>query len=215
MIFLLKKRLPDTTWNRRFVEGILKRNPNGFYVHAPSKERIKTDQGAERKAKYVTRYAKHLPMSDSRLERYDGKEVEFWCQQPSTGKKRWVVMPVLEFMRAMLSHVPEKHFRAVMYYGLYSPNYPQKKIEFQAVFNSEGTLMDPERLSWKERVYLKTGHHPGYCAICGREMVLVASVYWKNGDRLVYYRLNIQDRQAIQYPDAEMWLSRGVSRLAR
>ncbi len=44
---------------------------------------------------------------------------------------------------------------------------------------------------------------------------LVASVYWKNGDRVVYYRLNFEDRRAIRYPDDEMWLSRRFSRFAR
>ena len=114
-------------------------------------------------------------------------------------------MPVFEFIRAVLSHLPDKGFRAVTYYGLYSPNYPQK-LRLQTVFNTQGRAVDPLRLTWRESTYLNTGRDPICCPLCGREMVLVAAVYWKNGDPIVCYYLPVYDRMAISYPDDEMWL---------
>lgn len=211
---ILRRHLPNTPWNARFIEGFRRRYPNGFYVNSPSKARIKTSKSLKRKAKYITRYVKHPVISDRRLVRYNGKEVEFWHDHPSTGERRTIVMSVMQFIKAVLNHIPEKHFRAVAYYGLYSPNFPQK-VQFQAVFGYDGESVDPFLLSWKERVYLETGHHPSHCGKCGREMVLVAAVYWKNGDLNPCYYLSFQDRMAIRYPDDEMWLARARSGLAR
>ena len=211
---VLRRNLPDTQGNARFIEGFRKRYKDGFYVNSPSESRIKTSKSLQKKARYITRYVKHPVISDGRIARYDGKEVEFWYDHPSTGRRMTVVMSVMEFIMAVLRHIPEKHFRAVTYYGLYSPNFPQR-VQFQMVFDSEGDSIDPFLLGWKERVYLETGRHPNHCGRCGREMVLVAAVYWKNGDLNSCYHLGVQDRAAIHYPDDEMWLSRGVSRLAR
>lgn len=202
---MLRTHLPRTQINHRFLIGLKKRYSNGFYVNSPSECRIKTNQSLRKKAKYITRYVKHPVISDKRITYYDGNDVKFWYQHPTSKEKRTVVMPVFEFIHAVLKHLPEKHFRAVTYYGLYSPNYPQKE-EIQTVFNTEGKVVDPLNLNWKEITYLKTGKNPICCPICGRKMILVATIYWKNGDPIVCYYIPIRDRMAIKYPDDELWL---------
>jgi len=211
---MLRTHLPRTQTNQCFLIGLKKRYSNGFYVNSPSECRIKTNQNLRKKAKYITRYVKHPVISDTRIIGYDGHDVKFWYQHPTTKEKRTVVMPVFEFIHAVLKHLPEKHFRAVTYYGLYSPNYPQKE-HIQTVFNTQGKAVDPIKLNWRESTYLKTGRNPICCPICGREMVLVAAVYWKNGDPITCYYLSIYDRMAINYPDDEMILSIKINSFAR
>ena len=210
---LLRLYLPRTKNNYRFLMGFKKRYPKGFYIHSPSESRIKSNRSLHKKAKYITRYVKHPVISDTRITDYDGHDVKFWYQHPTSKEKRTVVLPVFEFIHAVLSHLPEKHFRAVTYYGLYSPNYPQKE-QIQTVFNIEGKAVDPLNLNWRETTYLKTGKNPICCPICGREMVLVAAVYWKNGDPIICYYLSIYDRMAIKYPDEEIWLSIKINSFA-
>lgn len=211
---LLRTHLPRTQANHRFLMGLKKRYPNGFYVNGPSKSRIKTNRGLRKKAVYITRYVKHPVISDSRIMSYDGSNVELWYQHPSTGEKKTQAMPVMEFIHAVLNHLPEKGFRAVTYYGLYSPNYPQK-VQFQAVFTTWGDVADPLSLDWRESAYLKTGRDPIHCPICKRKMVLVSAVYKKNGDFIVCYYLSIYDRMAIHYPDDEVWLRIKLRSFAR
>ena len=203
---LLRTHLPRTQSNHQFLMGFKNRYPDGFYVHSPSENRIKTNRNLRKKAKYITRYVKHPVISDSRIMSYDGEKIKFWYQQPTSRGKKIVVMPVLEFIHAVLNHLPEKGFRAVTYYGLYSPNYPQK-ARIQMVFTSQGIVADPLNLDWRESRYLKTGRDPICCPICGRKMVLVSAIYKKNGDFITCYYLSIYDRMAIDYPDDEMWLS--------
>jgi hypothetical protein len=173
---LLRCHLPRTQANGRFLMGLKERYPNGFYIHSPSESRIKTNRSLRKKAKYITRYVKHPVISDTRIMSYDGHDVKFWYQHPTSGEKREVIKPVFEFIQAVLSHLPEKGFRAVTYYGLYSPNYPQK-MQLQMVFNTQGRTVDPIGLNWREATYLKTGRDPICCPICGREMILIAAVY--------------------------------------
>ncbi len=203
---LLRCHLPRTQANNRFLMGLKERYANGFYVHGPSESRIKTNRSLRKKAKYITRYVKHPVISDTRIMSYDGQDVKFWYQYPTSGEKRTIVLPVFEFIRAVLSHLPEKGFRAVTYYGLYSPNYPQK-LRLQTVFDTKGRAVDPLSLTWRESTYLNTGRDPICCPLCGREMILIAAVYWKNGDPIICYYISAVDRSAINYPDDEMWLS--------
>jgi hypothetical protein len=211
---MLRLHLPRTQINHRFLIGLKKQYSNGFYVNSPKECRIKTNRSLRNKAKYITRYVKHPVISDTRITDYDGQDVKFWYQHPTTKEKRTIIMPVFKFIHAVLRHLPEKHFRAVTYYGLYSPNYPQKE-QIQTVFSIEGKTVDPLKLNWREMVYLKTGRNPICCPICGRKMVLVATVYWKNGDPITCYYLSIYDRMAIKYPDDEMWLSIKINSFAR
>jgi len=202
---VLRSHLPRTQANNRFLMGLKERYPKGFYVHGPSESRIKTNRSLRKKAKYITRYVKHPVISDTRITSYDGHEVKFWYQHPTSGEKRTIVMPVFGFIRAVLHHLPEKGFRAVTYYGLYSPNYPQK-LRLQMVFDTKGRVMDPFSLSWRESTYLNTGRDPICCPLCGREMALVAAVYWKNGDPILCYYLSVDDRIAIDYPNDDVLL---------
>ena len=196
------------------LEYIRSNHSCGFYVNGPSESRIKSNRSLKKRAKYIMRYVKHPAISDSRIMRFDGKEVEFWYQQPSTRVKITVVMPVMDFVRAVLKHVPEKNFRAVMYYGLYSPNNPQT-VKYQTVFSIDGDIVDPLKLSWREETYLRTGRDPKRCKICGREMVLISAIYLKNGDSVYCSYLPDRDRWAIGYREDELELSIRGGRFAR
>ena len=202
---LLRTTLPRTRANALLLQELKDRYPFGFYVNAPNKNRIKTGLNLRRKAKYITRYVKHPVISDSRIIEYNGSSVKFWYDHPSTKERRIKVMDVWEFIGAVLGHLPEKNFRAVVYYGLYSPNYPQKAV-FQTIFTSRGDIADPLTLGWRENAYLRTGRDPIRCTLCGCQMDLVSAVYRKNGGPIVCYYLSIYDRMAMNYPDKEMWL---------
>ncbi len=210
----MRTTLPRTQANALFLNGLRERYPFGFYVNAPNNNRIETSLGLRRRAKYITRYVKYLVISDSRIIEYNGSTVKFWYDHPSTKERKIKVMDLWEFIRAVLSHLPEKNFRAVVYYGLYSPNYTQKTI-FQIIFTSQGNIADPLTPGWRENTYLNTGRDPIYCPLCGREMVLVSASYRKNGDIIVCYYISVYDRMAIDYPDDERWLSTKNSFFAR
>lgn len=201
----LRLSLPRTRGNYRFIEGIRDRNPEGFYVYSPSENRIKTNQKAHNKAKYITRYVKHPVISDRRIIYYDGNIVKFWYDYPTTGERKIISMGVLEFINRVLNHIPEKYVHQVVYYGLYSAIY-SNQVQTRYIFSPSGEIVDPEKLSWRERVILETGKDPQICERCNMELLFICIVSKTANGYKVYYKIGIEDIMAIGYPNEEMWL---------
>jgi hypothetical protein len=73
----------------------------------------------KRIARYVARYIRHPAVSNTRLHRYDGKEVTFWYADRE-GKRHFVTMEVREFIKTLIQHIPDRNFKMIRYYDAYS-----------------------------------------------------------------------------------------------
>ena len=197
---ILRRTLPRTKANRKFLAAVKRKYPWGFYVHGPKECRIKSAKKAYNKAKYITRYVRHPPISDSRIVSYQNGEVKFWYERPSTGKRYYVTLPVLEFIYRVVMHLPEKGTHMVVAYGLYSPRYINRPI-VQSIFSPSGNAVDPKKLSWREQMILQNGKDPLSCPYCEKEMVEVCMVVKRRDKLKVLYRLFVEDLMAIDYPD--------------
>ena len=200
VLYALRMGLPRTEKNRRFLAAIKRQYPKGFYIYSPDKSRIKTSKTAYNKAKYITRYVRHPPISDRRIESYDGENVTFWYEQPSTKERHYLTYPVLVFIHKVVVHLPEKGFHMAVSYGLYSPRHAKKPV-IQAIFSVSGDVLDPKDLTWREMMILQNGHDPLACPYCDKEMVEVCVVYRSKGALKVRYYLFVDDLSAINYPD--------------
>jgi hypothetical protein len=65
------------------------------------------------------RYIRHPAVANTRLQRYDGKEVTFWYEDHK-GKRHFVTMKVREFIKALIQHIPDRNFKMIRHYGAYS-----------------------------------------------------------------------------------------------
>lgn len=203
---LYRLSYPRTRWNNIFVEGIRKRYPNGFYIYGDKSCRIKCNRSAYNKSKYITRYVRHPPISDRRIFDYDGESIRIWYDHPSSGVRCYVTYPVLEFIYRVVIHLPMKGMNMVVYYGLYSPSYIPSAV-VQSLFDNEGNVVDPKKLSWRMSLILKNGVDPLRCPYCGLEMYDVSIVY-KIGNKLkVKYHLFGDDLRAMGYPCDESMIS--------
>lgn len=210
---MLRLSLPRTQHNRGFIEGFRKRYPRGFYVYGPKENRIRANKSAYNRAKYITRYVRHPPISDKRIVSYDGKQVTFWYEYPSTGKRYYITLPVLEFIYRVVIHLPEKGFNIVVSYGLYSPRYVNNPT-VQTIFYISGEVEDPKNLSWRKLMILQNGRDPLTCPYCNEEMIEICIVYkWRDKLKVKYY-LFVDDLLVIDYPD-EDWHVEDLNSLAR
>jgi len=176
VIEMLRLSLPRTKNNSIFLDGVKRRYPNGFYIFGDKSCRIKSNRNAYNKAKYITRYVRHPPISDNRILQYDGESVTIWWDHPSSGVREYATYPVLEFLYRVIMHLPELGLNVVVYYGMYSPRYVQVSV-VQGVFDSDGAVVDPKYLSWRSMRMLQTGVDPLACPHCRREMIEVYLVY--------------------------------------
>ncbi len=110
-------REPYSLERLNLLSSMYDQYPNGFVVdYGGGRKRIKSKKGV---ARYIGRYLRHLAISDRRIEHYDGKNITFWYEDKKD-VKHYVTLPVEEFIKRLIQHIPPKHFKMVRYYGLYN-----------------------------------------------------------------------------------------------
>lgn len=116
----LKKELEDTLENRELIDFLFREYPEGFYVRA--KDTIKNRKGM---IKYIGRYIRHPAVAESRIISYNGQEIVFWYENDDS-HKHYVTMSVEEFIHAVIDHIPDKQFKTIRHYGVYSRGIKRK-----------------------------------------------------------------------------------------
>lgn len=165
----LRAVMPETLENKRLINELFTRYPNGFYVYA--KPKVRDSQGIGR---YIGRYLRHPAIADSRIVAYDGETVSFCYDERFKGRKvrREQTLPVLDFMHGVIRHIPPKHFKMVRYYGLYAP---RKKAAVKQLMKQIGNMLGRavRRLGWRGRRLRDFHQDPLTCSQCGStDMVL-------------------------------------------
>jgi hypothetical protein len=95
---------------------MFKKYPKGFYVWVHKNGRIKYPKLI---IKYVGRYVRHPAIANSRIGRYENGKVIFYYTNNDDERIR-VVMPVDEFIKLLISHIPPPQFKTIRYYGAYA-----------------------------------------------------------------------------------------------
>lgn len=109
----MKGEIPDTPENMMLIDSLFQEHPEGFYVRA--KDTINNRKGMIR---YIGRYIRHPAVAESRISSYDGREVRFWYEDDEG--RHYVTMTVGEFISAVIDHIPDKQFKTIRHYGVYS-----------------------------------------------------------------------------------------------
>jgi len=101
---------------QKIIEHSFRRYPNGFAAY------LKPDiiWSGKYLVRYLGRYLRHPAIANSRICGYDGETVRFWFEDHKTKEKVFRELSVFDFMFAVIQHIPEKNFKLIRYYGLYS-----------------------------------------------------------------------------------------------
>ena len=116
----LKKKIKCTPKNVKIIDDLFKKHPEGFYVRA--KDTINNKKGM---VKYIGRYIRHLAVAESRIISYDSKEVIFWYKDDGD-IVHYVTMGVDECIHAVIGYIPDKQFKTIRHYGVYSRGIKRK-----------------------------------------------------------------------------------------
>jgi hypothetical protein len=71
-------------------------------------------------ARYIGRYLRHPAIAESRISEFNVETnmVTYWYEEG--GAKKFVSLPALEFIDRLVRLIPDKNFKLIRYYGLYS-----------------------------------------------------------------------------------------------
>ena len=87
----------------------------GFYVYAKP-----SSCDPETAIKYIGRYLGRPVIATSRIDKYDGSMVTFHYNRHEDDKYIQETIPVMDFIKRLIRHIPEKHFKMIRYGGLYA-----------------------------------------------------------------------------------------------
>lgn len=152
---------------RPLKNQIYSHTKHGFYVYA--KENFSLN--AKDTSKYIIRYTCRPAIAESRIVYYDGEIVKFWYDRHEDGKRVVETLSVFDFFKLIISHIPDKGFNMIRYYGFYCrPIRSSKKLFklFAHTYFKARTCIN----SWRNRIRFYFGIDPLICKSCGKVMTL-------------------------------------------
>lgn len=152
---------------------IYQKNKNGFYVYAKP-NLCDTDTVV----KYISRYLGRPVIATSRIDSYDSENVTFHYHKHEDNAYVEKTLSVLDFIKLLIQHIPEKHFKMTRYYGLYARHRKSDENLHKAVPKSKRRfLLDFN--TWRKLILVSFGYDPLQCPKCNHEMQFL-KLYYKH-----------------------------------
>ena len=159
-----------------FLLPILYKEKNkGFYVHA--KTEIKSAKTA---AKYVGRYVGRPAIAESRIVDYDGVNVTFKYTRHKDNEEVIETIHAYEFIKKLIIHIPEKNFKMIRYFGIYSRR-SKEKNNFIKMIDEKILRLRKSLGKWEYRILATFGVNPCKCSKCNKNMRFYDIVYGNYG----------------------------------
>lgn len=151
---------------KKFKAFIYKNCPNGFYVYAK-----KTKCNPRQAAKYIGRYLGRPVIATSRILDYDGQYVTFKYNRHEDNKLVIETVSASEFIKKLIIHIPDKHFKMIRYYGIYARKHKHADILIHAVSGCQRAFIQKYN-DWRSHILFSFGYDPLLCE-CGTKMNLL------------------------------------------
>ncbi len=115
---------------------IYRKDKNGFYVYA--KPNLSDTDNV---IKYISQYLGRPVIALKCIVSYDGEHVTFHYNRHEDNAYVQKTLPVLDFMRLLFQHIPEKNFKMTQYYGHYARHREKEKSLYKAIPKSKHQLL--------------------------------------------------------------------------
>jgi len=153
--------------------AIYRKDKNGFYVYA--KPNLCDPDTV---VKYISRYLGRPVIATSRIDSYDGENVTFHYNKHEDNSYVEKTVPVLDFIKLLIQHIPEKHFKMTRYYGLYARHRESDQKLSKVVPKSKHKILLDFK-TWRNNILLSFGYDPLCCPKCKHTMVFL-ELYYKH-----------------------------------
>lgn len=100
---------------KQIKSAIYKNHCKGFYVYVKP-----NNCNPSVVSKYIGRYFGRPVIATSRIDSYSGSHVTFHYNRHEDNKLVVETIPSMEFIKRLIIHIPDKHFKMIRYYDLYN-----------------------------------------------------------------------------------------------
>lgn len=160
----LEKRLGKSF--KKMKAYIYKHCPNGFYVYA--KPALTNNKNV---IKYISRYLGRPVIAASRIDCYDGQNVTFHYNRHEDNLLISQTLPAVDFIKKLIIHIPEKHFKMIRYYGVYAKHHKYESKLFWAVPKQKRRFLASLH-TWRTSLLLSFGYDALRCK-CAHYMTVL------------------------------------------
>ena len=143
----------------------------GFYVYAkPNLCDPKTV------VKYIGRYLGRPVIATSRIDKYDGEMVTFHYHRHGDEKYIEETIPAIDFIKRLIRHIPEKHFKMIRYGGLYARHREIDSKLYRVISKSKHHICRSFN-QWRTAILSSFGYDPLKCPDCKHKMAFLELYY--------------------------------------
>ena len=167
---LMLQHIPSTSF-KFLVDELYANNELGFYVYAPPIKNFNTGL-----INYITRYAGRPVLAQSRIIDYTGDTVTFTYTPHDSDDLVTETVPVFEFIKKLIIHIPKRNFKMIRYFGFYcsrNPKHVQYLKHAKRFLPFQIMQLKSINKSWRKLTKFTFGHDPIKCIYCGDELELV------------------------------------------
>lgn len=158
---------------RKLKNELYKNYPDGFYVRA--KPNLCSPKFV---IQYIARYLGRPVIAASRIDDYDGLFVIFHYTRHEDHKTIYECVPALRFIKRLIIHIPEKHFKMLRYYGLYAKHHKQEK-NLRRFISKEKRRFLLHHSDWRSSIIQSFSYDPLQCRSCGTDILVLETFYKK------------------------------------
>lgn len=158
-----------------------------WVVHL-SKPTINHKQNIE----YLGRYLKRPPLSEANILDYDGEFVWLRHLDRHTNSYTTIKLDVFEFIARFITHIPDRHFKGIRYYGWLANRVRAKKlpIVYAVLKNEVAANQSCKNISWKSLLIKEFQFNPLRCE-CGDYFVVIGACFDSLLKEFIYKHHNI------------------------
>ena len=127
--------------------------------------------------KYIGRYTKRPVLAETRISAFDGNSVSFWFDDRKLHKKVFITLPVEEFIKRIIRHIPDKYFKQIRYFGVFANRVRAKLCGKIIDLLHKEWVAHCDVLSWRQRLIRQNGRDPLACPNCNILMRFAFAVY--------------------------------------
>jgi len=128
--------------------------------------------------KYIGRYTKRPVISETRLLKVSERWITFRYKDYADGSKIISkTMGTFTFITYLTQHIPDKHFRVVRGYGIFSNRIRKKVIPKLLKYLKKKNRIKKYYETYRDRIFKLTNKDPLYCNKCNVEMELFYFCY--------------------------------------
>ena len=119
--------------------------------------------------KYIGRYLGRPVIATSRIDKYDGEMVTFHYNRHEDEQYIEETIPAMEFIQRLIRHIPEKHFKMILYGGIYARHREIDSKLYRAISKSKHHIYRSFN-QWRTAILSSFGYDPLVCPDCQHRM---------------------------------------------